>query len=205
MKDAKQREQLTMLVERRRQELRERPDVSQKTRELSQSSSRNAIYPQVKRKTLVTAVAAGLGAVVVVALVIAAIVVTVGGVWFQNQLSDPSVTIQQFYSALHQQQYSEAYKYFTPAFQTREPLDQFTNQYSSDDTISGVVESYPISSSKVSGDTAVVVVDVVRRGNSNSAQVQTLHLIKSGNSWLIDSITIGGYVPAPTSTANNGS
>ena len=203
MRDVKQREQLSLLVEQRRRELLERPDVSERTRELSQSSSRNAIYPQVKRRTLVTMVAAALGMIALIALVVTAVAITAGGIWFQNQLNDPSVTVQKFYSALHQQQYTEAYSYLSPNLQHQISKAKFTTEFSSDDAINGVVESYPTTNAVTSDSAATITVDLVRRGNDTSAQQVTLHLVKSGNNWLIDNISIVGNVPIPTTTAGN--
>jgi hypothetical protein len=63
------------------------------------------------------------------------------------------------------------------------------------------VESYITEgNTKVQGSTAVVIVDVVRRGNTSQAQVQTIHLVNQNGSWKIDRIELGKTIPAPNSS-----
>ncbi|HEV8191256.1 MAG TPA: hypothetical protein VGP82_07200, partial [Ktedonobacterales bacterium] len=113
MKDTTGRAQLAALVEHRRRELSERPDVSVRMRKLSESSGRNPTPAQPKKQPTLVKTLLAIGAV----LVLADCLVVVGGViagsiWFQSQVSDPSSTALDFYGALHQQDYPRAYSYF---------------------------------------------------------------------------------------------
>lgn len=203
MKDSKQRHDLAMLVERRRRELADRPDISQRTRELSQSSSRNKVIgPQsLSRKTTISLMLGGLAVVALIACVASAVLVTAGGLWFQSQLSDPGTTVQKFYSALHQQSYGDAYALFTPNAKAHLSQSQFTDTYSSYDSVEGVVEDYPVQKSTVNSNAASFTVAVVRRGNAAQATVETLALVNVNGNWYIDSITRTGTMPVPSPTS----
>lgn len=192
-----------MLVERRRRELADRPDISQRTRELSQSSSRNPVIGprSMSRKTTISLILGGLAVVALVACVASAVLVTAGGLWFQSQLSDPGTTVQKFYSALHQQSYGDAYALLTPSARGRLSQSQFTDKYSSYDSVEGVVEDYPVQKSTIGTTTATFTIAVERRGNTSQATVETLTLVKVGSDWYIDSITQTGTMPIPTPTS----
>lgn len=202
MKDPQRRKELAELVARRREELGNRPDISQRMRKLSESSGRNPIGPKpVPRRTTLTILAGGLAAVALIACVATAIAVTAGGLWFQSQLNDPSTTVQKFYTALHQQDYPDAYALLSSNLKAHVSQSQFTDQYSSIDQIKGVVDTYPILKSTIGNSAATVTVAVVRRGDESTAQVETIHLVKDGNDWNIDAITDTGTMPAPSPTS----
>lgn len=203
MKDSKQRKDLALLVERRRRELADRPDISQHMRELSQSSSRNTVVGprSLSRRTTISLILGGLAVVALIACVASAVLVTAGGLWFQSQLSDPGTTVQKFYSALHQQSYGDAYALLTPTAKAHLSESQFTDTYSSYDSIEGVVEDYPVQKSAVAASTATFTVAVVRRGNAIQATLETLALVNVNGNWYIDSITRGGTVPVPSPTS----
>ncbi|MGH2515405.1 MAG: NTF2-like N-terminal transpeptidase domain-containing protein [Ktedonobacterales bacterium] len=202
MNDTKRHKELAEIVARRRRELGDRPDISQRMRKLSESSGHNPIGPRpMPRKTLLTILAGGLAAVALVACIATAIAVTAGGLWFQGQLSDPSTTIQKYYTALHQQDYAEAYSLFSPHLKTQISQNRFTDQYSSLDQIKGVVDTYPILNSTTASATATFTIAVVRRGDKTTAQVETIRLVKDGSDWDIDSIIESGTVPAPSPTS----
>lgn len=192
-----------MLVERRRREIADRPDISQRTRELSQSSSRNTVVgPQsLSRRTTISLILGGLAVVVLIACVTSAVVVTAGGLWFQSQLTDPGTTVQKFYSSLHQQSYSDAYSLLSPSAKSHLTVTQFTDKYSSYDSVEGVVEDYPVQKSRVDANTASFTVAVVRRGNTVQATVETLALVKVSGNWLIDGISQSGSIPIPSPTS----
>jgi hypothetical protein len=186
------------LAEGRRQ-LSGRPDVSQKMRDLSASSSQNpnsSLRP--KRSPLLTTVMLAAGVFLLVACAVGATALVASGLWVQNQLSDPPTTAQNFYGALQSQNYTRAYTYTSSSFQKRIPADAFNDQFSSLDQVSGVVDSYPIVSEKTSGATATVVVHVIRRSNKAQALTQTLSMVKEGNNWRIDNILNGDIVPVST-------
>jgi hypothetical protein len=188
-------------VAERRRQLAERPDVSQKMRDLSASSSQNpnsSLRP--RRSPFLTTVMLAAGVFLLVACAVGATALVASGIWVQNQLSDPPTTAQNFYGALQSQNYPRAYSYTSSGFQKRIPADAFNDQFGSLDQVSGVVDSYPIVSEKTSGDKATVVVHVIRRSNKAQALTQTLSMVKEGNSWRIDNILNGDIVPVSTTT-----
>ena len=200
MNDPRRRAELTTLVERHRRELGERPDVSQRMRKLSQSSSRNAIgKPRPQRATL-TLLFGALAVMVMVACVASAALIFAGGLVFQGQLSDPTTTTQKFYSALHEENYTLAYSYFSKNLKSHISEGAFADTYSSYDRIDGVIESYPIQSQNVGSATATLTIAVERRGNDSQAQTQTLRLVKEGSDWHIESIILGAQTPIPSPT-----
>ena len=202
MKDPRRRAELATLLERRRRELGERTDISQAMRKLSQSSSRNPIGPQPKARSATVGLLLGAaGIVMLVACIVSAVSLTAGALALNDQLTDPSTTVQRFYSALHQQDYGLAYSYFSKNLKAHISQSAFADQYSSYDQVKGVIQHYPVQSSAINGATATITVAVVRRSNDSTAQLQTIRLTKEGNEWRIDGITLGGLVPIPSPTA----
>lgn len=201
MSEAKQRPDLSGILEQRRRELSDRPDVSARMRKLSASASsaRNPIPTEPrKRPKLVKVIVAALSVTLLLVCGITAAVAVASGVWLHNQLSDPRETALDFYSALHQQDYNRAYSFFSDGAKAQLSQASFDNQFSAYDSVGGIVESYAVEGNpNTQGTTAVVTVDVVRRGNTSQAQVQTLHLVNQNGSWKIDRIELGKTIPAP--------
>jgi hypothetical protein len=199
MSNTNSRPDLSGILEQRRRELSDRPDISVRMRKLSQSNARNPVpVRQHKRPTLLKLVLAAVAVVLLLACGVTAAVAVASGVWFHNQLTDPSQTALDFYSALHQQDYTRAYSFFSSGARTSLSQSAFTSQFSAYDSVSGIVQSYTVDgSSKIQGSNAVVTVDVVRRGNPNQAQVQTIYLVSQDGSWKIDRIQLGATIPAP--------
>jgi hypothetical protein len=200
--DSKRRAELAELVEQHRRELGERPDISQTMRRLSQSSSWNsATNLQPKRRLRLRALVLT-GAALVVLL--ACVAGTVAVVWtnsvVQSGFSDPQNTVQQFYGALHQTNYAQAYSYFSGTAKAHLSESTFANLYGSYDRVDGIIQNFPVQSSVVHSSVAQVVVLVTRRGDDDTGQMQTVHLVSSNNTWYIDSIVVGNTVPLPTST-----
>ena len=202
VRDPKARAELTASIERRRRELSERPDVSQTMRKLSQSSSRNPIGPQRKKRSPGLTFALSAAAVLLLlTCAAAAVIVTAGSLNLRSQLSSPSTTVEQFYSALHLKSYDQAYAYFSTSAQSRLSRTAFADQYASLDQINGIVQSYPIRSAETHGNTAIIVVALTRRANSDTAQIQTLRLFQENGTWRIDAIVNGDTVPVATATS----
>jgi hypothetical protein len=201
MKRTERPRDLAARVAERRRQLAERPDVSQKMRDLSASSSQNpnsSLKP--KRSPFLTTVMLAAGVFLLVACAVGATALVASGLWVQNQLNDPPTTAQNFYGALQSQNYARAYSYTSTAFQKRIPASAFNDQFSSLDQVSGVVDSYPIVSENTSGDKATVVVHVIRRSNKAQALTQTLMMVREGSNWRIDNILNGDIVPVSTPT-----
>jgi hypothetical protein len=201
--DPKRRAELAELVERRRRELGERPDISQTMRRLSQSSSRNgSLLPPKKRSRLRPLVLTGVALVVLVACVAGTVAVVWANSVVQSSFSDPQNTVQQFYGALHQANYSQAYTYFSSTAKAHLSETTFANLYGSYDRVDGIIQNFPVQSSVVHGNAAQVAVLVTRRGDANSGQMQTVHLVYANSTWYIASIVVGATVPLPTSTGS---
>ncbi|HEU4783169.1 MAG TPA: hypothetical protein VFS83_07515, partial [Ktedonobacterales bacterium] len=154
-----------------------------------------------KRPKLLRVILAGLAVALLLACAISAAAAVASGVWFRNQLNDPSQTALDFYSALHQQDYTRAYDFFSDDAKGRLSQSAFTVQFSAYDSVSGIVESYTTEgNASVQGSAAVVTVDVVRRGNTSQAQVQTIHLVNQNGNWTIDRIELGKTIPVSNSS-----
>lgn len=196
MNDPQRRAELADRVEQRRRELNARPDISQAMRKLSASSNhRNTLDALPKnRSTRITIILIGVGVVAVLAVFL-----TVATFAFlSNQLSDPSATAENYYSALHDRDYQQAYGYLTQSARAHLTESAFADTYASLDTTSGIVDSYSIKTSSTSGSRATIVMIVVRRGNTSAGQLQTLSMLQENGNWRIDAITLGATVPAPT-------
>lgn len=197
MNQAKNRPDISGILEQRRRELNDRPDISARMRKLSQSSTHNPapVAPR-KRSALITIVLATAAAVFLLALIVSVGVAVASGVWFNNQLNDPNQTALDFYSSLHQQNYGRAYGYFSSNAKKQLSQSDFTTQFSAYDSVGGIVESYSVEGkATVKGSTAVVTMDVVRRGNTTQAQQQTIYLTNESGSWKIDRIVLGKTIP----------
>jgi hypothetical protein len=191
---------LATRIEQRRQELGTRGDVSQRLRELSASGSRiSAPAARGQRSTLNTVMISAIAGVGLLVIAIIAAIVIISGVWVQTQLtSSPSTTVEDFYSAIHQQDYATAYGKFSSAAQGQLSVAKFTQTMRATDLIAGGVQSYTIVSATTNGQTATVTVDVVRQGNSSIAQVFQLTLTQEQQTWRIASIKQTGQTSAPT-------
>ena len=196
MNDSQRRAELAERVEQRRRELNARPDISQAMRRLSASHNhRTALdaLPQ-KRSTKITMILIGVGVVAVLAVIL-----TVATFAFlSNQLNDPTATAENYYSALHDRNYQQAYSYLTTSAQAHLTETAFANTYTNLDITSGIVDSYSVKSNTTNGNRGTIVMIIVRRGNTSAGQVQTLSMLQENGNWRIDAITLGATVPAPT-------
>ncbi len=199
MADAHRRAELASRIEQRRMELGERTDVSQRLRDLSASGSRFPTPPlHERRSTLTTVIIAAVAGVALLAIVAIATLVIASGVWTQNALNSPSTTVEDFYSAVHQQDYQTAYAKLSSAAQRSLSESRFAQTMRATDLISGGVESYSVVSSVVNGATASVTVDVVRSGDTTTATVYQLTLTQEQQTWRIVTIRQTGQTTAPT-------
>jgi hypothetical protein len=203
--DPQQKVAVSELLDRHRRDLAERTDISQAMRKLSQSSGRNPMGPP-KRKprslglTLLVGIPAAVAMVVCVAT---AAMVLVGNLWLVNQLNDPSTTVQKYYAALGEHNYGAAYSYFTARYKAAVPESSFTSKWSLYASVDGDVSSYAVTKSDVGDSTASITVTVIRRV-PDTAQLQTIKLVKVNNNWLIDNITAPTSVPTtPVATASS--
>ncbi|HEX2347119.1 MAG TPA: hypothetical protein VHI51_01660 [Ktedonobacterales bacterium] len=200
MPDAQRRAELATRIEQRRQELGERGDVSQRLRDLSASGSRfPAPAARGQRSPLNTVIITAIAGVGLLIIAVIAAIVIISGVWVQSQLtSSPSTTVEDFYSAIHQQEYATAYGKFSSAAQGQLSEAKFEQAMRATDLIAGGVQTYSIVKTTTNGQTATVTVDVVRQGNSSIAQIFQLTLTQEQQSWRIASIQQTGQTSAPT-------
>lgn len=201
MPDAQRRAELATRIEQRRQELGERADVSQRLRDLSASGSRfpSPVARRGQRSTLNTVIITAIAGAGLLLIAIVAIIVIASGVWVQTQLaSSPSSTAEDFYAAIHQQDYASAYAKFSSSAQSGLSEAKFEQTMRATDLISGGVQSYSVVSASTNGASATVTVDVVRQGDTTTASVFQLTLVQEQQSWRISAIRQTGQTTAPT-------
>jgi hypothetical protein len=170
-------------------------------RELSASGSRNPISPSPTTKPpsrTRTMLLVGVAVVALIVFLTVAGVVIASGVFFTNQLNDPSTVVEDYYNALQTQDFNRAYGYLSTNAQHNTSQSAFETDARADDALSGAIASYTITSDTTNGSTAVITLDLVRRGAPTQATVETIGLVKQNGSWRIDSIKDGGIIPAPT-------
>ncbi len=188
MADTPNRRQLSSLLEQRRRALLNRPEISDRVRQLSASGTRNPVNPRrMRRPALLTALVAGGALAIMLLCGISAVALVANGLWFHSQLGSPSVTAQSFYGALHQKDYATAYSYLSETAKAHISQGEFTAKFQAYDQVSGVVESYLVASTKVTGSRATVQMDVTRSGADGQAVAQTLTFVQQSGSWWIDS------------------
>ncbi len=191
--------ELATRIEERRQELGARADVSMRLRELSASGSHlPSPTTRSRRSTLTTVILTSLAGLALLVIAAVAAVVIVSGVWAQNALSSPSTTVEDFYAAVHQQDYQTAYSKLSSGAQSSLSESKFAQTMSATDLLSGGVESYAVVSTSTSGSTATVTVDVVRRADTTTAAVFQLTLVQEQQTWRIATIRQTGQTAAPT-------
>jgi hypothetical protein len=199
MADPQRHEKLAARIVEQRKLLEGRADVSQRLRDLSASSARNPIAPARKRRSpLIALLVTAIAGMALIACIIASIAIISSGIWVQTQLGSPTTTVEDFFSALHAQNYSQAYGFLSSKAQSELSEERFQQIYQASDALSGSVDYYAITSTVTQGSTATVTVDVVRRGDSKTAQVVALTLIQENGSWRISTIRQQGAAPAPT-------
>jgi hypothetical protein len=199
MTDPRRHQELATRIEEKRRLLEGRADVSQRLRELSSSSSRNLAAPARKRRSpLVALLVTGAAVVALFACVVASVALIGSGIWVQAQLGSPNTTVEDFFSAIHAQNYPQAYGFLSHKAQGELSEERFQQVYQASDALSGAVDYYAITATATQGSTATVTVDVVRQGDAKMAQVFALTLTQEGGSWRIATIRQTGAEPAPT-------
>ena len=202
MADPKQQTAVSALLDRHRRELADRTDISQAMRKLSQSSGRNPLGPAKQKPrslglTLLIAIPAVLAMVVCVAT---ASLVLAGNLWLQSQLTDPGTTVQKYYAAVGEQNYTLAYTFFTDHYKASVSLESFQSKGLGYDQDDGLVKSYSVTSTTTGNSAATYIVTIVR-SVPNTLQTQTIQLKKVGSDWLIDDITRPTLAPLATPSA----
>jgi hypothetical protein len=199
MADPQRSEELAARIEERRRMLEDRPDVSKRLRELSSSNSRNAIPAPARkiRSPLIALLVTAGGLLALFACVAASVAIISSGIWVQTQLGSPNTTVEDFFAAIHEQNYAQAYGFLSSQARKEITEEAFQQVYLTSDTLSGTVVYYAIVDSVTKDSTASVTVDVVRRGDISVADVFVLTLTQEDSSWRIQSIQQNGSTPAP--------
>lgn len=183
--------QLAALLEQRRRDLANRPDVSMRMRTLSQSGTRFPIsMRRVRRPALISMLIASAAILAMLILAITAAALVVSRVWIQGQVDGPSVVVENYFAALHQRDYAHAYSYFSTAARALVPEGVFADKSRSFDTVDGIVETYAIEKSVVSGNHATITASVVRQANDTTGQSTLITLTKESGVWRIDAVTL---------------
>jgi hypothetical protein len=199
MSDPHLQEKLAARIEERRRLLEGRADVSQRLRDLSSSNARNPLAPARKlRSPLLVILATAAACMALFACIIASVAVISSGLWFQSQLGSPNTTVEDFYSAIHAQRYAQAYDFLSSSARSELSEARFQQVYQASDTLTGAVDYYAITASTTQGSTATVSVDVVRKGDTTTAEMDVLTLVQDGGNWRISSIRQNGTTTAPT-------
>jgi hypothetical protein len=187
MPNEQRRREVSAQVERQRRALRGNPGASERVRQLSESGSRHPLNPaRMRRPALLTALFAGTAVLAMLVCGILAIVLVANGFWLHSQLDSPATTAENFYSALHQEDFSTAYSYLSDRAKAQISEADFTSKFEAYDQVSGTVLSYPIANTTTHNTTAIVVVNVTRTGGSDHALAQTLEFVQQSGAWRID-------------------
>lgn len=187
MSEAPNRENVSTMLRQRRRALLQRPEISDRVRQLSASESRHPLNPRRSRRpTLIMGVVAGGALLVMLVCGIGAVAIVANGVWFRSQLDSPAVTAQSFYGALHEQDFTTAYSYLSDSAKAHVSLSTFTSRFQAYDQVDGIVESYLVTNTKVTGSGATVQVAITRSGSDGLAVGQTLDFVQQSDGWHIN-------------------
>ena len=146
--------------------------------------------------TVIITAVAGLGLIVIA--VVAAVVI-ISGVWVQSQLAgSPTTTVEDYYAAVHEQNYATAYGKFSTQAQSTLSEAKFEQTMRATDLLSGGVQTYAVVSSTIKGATATVTVEVVRQSDTTTAQIFQITLTQEQQAWRISTIKQTGQTTAPT-------
>ncbi|MEO7003187.1 MAG: hypothetical protein ABI068_15345 [Ktedonobacterales bacterium] len=196
---AQRRVALGAVIEQRRKELSQRPDVSARMRTLSESSGRHPMPTPPKQRSRILPIILGVvGVVALLACALSATAAIAGGLWFQGQINSPATTAEDYFTAVHQEDYPRAYTFLSANDRRHTSQATFTTQMRNTDIVQGGVIAFTTDSTTTSGAKATVTMDVVRNSSPTVAQVLRVTLVSENGSWRIDSIAQVGTEPAPT-------
>ena len=141
------------------------------------------------------------GAVVLVLFILIIGIVVGSSLIVQSAIGNPDSTIQHYYADLEAQNYAGAYKLLSPQFQQREDQQTFVNQNQQLAGLGGPIVRFTIVSDITKGNHATAEVQFTRDPTQPRSTQDTLQLVQSNGSWVIDSITaqniISTATPAP--------
>jgi hypothetical protein len=168
----------------------------QKTGEIARQSERTSLS---RRQIFVLAT----GGVALVVLVAIAATFFISALFVQGSLSGPDTSIDSFYSALKQQDYTRAYGQLSPAQKNAQSVGFFTSHYQQLDSLNGAVSDFTIEQSNTNGDHATATVQVTRSTVQNQVvtvtyTLDTLTLVQNNGAWAIDTITSKALTLTPT-------
>lgn len=143
------------------------------------------------------------GGLVLIAVIAVAATFVISAIFVQGSLGGPDSTIDAFYSALRQQNYTQAYSQLSPAQQNAQSLSAFSGTYEQFDTVNGPISDFTIDTPTVNGNQATATVHVTRTTTQNQVatitySLDTLTLVQSNGTWYIDHINTRTLNLTPT-------
>ena len=138
------------------------------------------------------------GIVALVALVIVVVFAVAGSLFVGNAINgNGDTTLQRFYSDLESQNYTHAYSLLSPQTQAGQKQDEFVNHFKQLDALNGNIAKFNIVSDTVSGNKATAIVQFTRDPSQPRISVDTIQLVQSNGTWLIDRISSRNIDPTP--------
>jgi hypothetical protein len=135
------------------------------------------------------------GGIVVVALVAVALTLIISALIVNNAVggSGADTAVDNFYSALRSQSYTQAYAMLSPAYKADESQDAFTSYYTQLDTTEGTISAFTVDTPTTSGNQTLDTVHVTRsilQGQTpvDTYMLDTVHLVQTNGAWTIDSV-----------------
>ncbi len=138
------------------------------------------------------------GAIVLVLFILIIGIVVGSSLIVQSAIGNPDTTIQHYYADLEAQNYAGAYKLLSPQFQQSKDEQTFINQNQQLDGLAGSIRRFNIESDITHGNHATAVVQYTRDPTQPRLTQDTLQLIQSNGSWVIDGIASQSIVSTAT-------
>jgi hypothetical protein len=137
--------------------------------------------------------------VALIACIASATAVVVGGNWLRGALNSPTSAMQDFYGALQQSDFANAYTYFSSSAKGHFSEQAFADQFGGYDQLDGPVAQISMDAPRYSanGTVALLTVSVTRARSGGRVQLHQVMLVKEQGNWRINSISIQ-FAAAPT-------
>jgi len=148
-------------------------------------------HAQGNRRRLLPFLMGAISAVVILSCLSAGAIITVNLLSFQNSLNGPQTTLNDFYSALHSNDYQSAYDQLSSRYQHALSYNAFQAKYAALDVLNGSIESHQITAIQSQSDNATASIELVRQMQSGNSihEHQTVQLIVEESNWKIDQIS----------------
>jgi hypothetical protein len=156
------------------------------------ASSKNGRLPgeQRKRRGMLPYILGAVGVIVIVGCLGVGAVVTLNLVSLQGSLNSPQTTLDDFYSALHVNDYDTAYHQLSSGFQGRMTPSSFRAAFE----LIGTIQSYQITDLDAQSNQAqaTVKVQLVKPdGGTTVDETKNVQLVVENGNWKIDRVAPG--------------